>query len=46
MKGTIFLKPTDTVNVDGMVLTVAELKEKIIDSIQYREYLKSVMDDQ
>ena len=40
----IFLKGDNTVvNIDGYETTIGELKEQIIDSIQYRKYLKEMI---
>ena len=39
----IFLNdPTETVNIDGVEMTVDEIKEAIIDSKQYRKVLKEL----
>ena len=39
----IFLNdPTETVNVDGVEMTVDEIKEAIIDSRQYQKVLKEL----
>lgn len=40
---TIFLKPEDTVNIDGKEFTAAELKEHVIDSVLYRKKIKELM---
>ena len=37
---TIFLKPGDTVNLDGVEMTYEDIKESKIDSVMYRERLK------
>ena len=37
---TIFLKPGDIVNVDGVNVTYEEIKENKIDSHMFRKYLK------
>ena len=39
----IFLNdPTETVNIDGIEMTVDEIKEAIIDSRQYQKVLKEL----
>lgn len=39
---TIFLKPDDIVNIDGVELTYDEIKNNKIDSIIFREHLKKL----
>ena len=41
---TIFLKPGDTINVDGVEMTYEDIKESKIDSILYRKHLKELME--
>lgn len=43
---TIFLKPGDTVNVDGVEMSYEDIKESKIDSILYRKHLKELMSKQ
>lgn len=43
MSSTIFLKPEDTVNIDGKTFTAKQLKEHVIDSVLYRKQLKKLM---
>ena len=40
----IFLKPGMTVNIDGVKMTFAEIKEAKIDSILYRKHLKELQE--
>jgi len=40
---TIFLKPGDTVNVDGVEMTYEDIIESKIDSVLYRKHLKELM---
>lgn len=39
---TIFLKPGDIVNVDGVEMTYEDIKESKIDSVLYRKHLKEI----
>ena len=39
---TIFLKPDDIVNIDGVELTYDEIKNNKIDSIIFRQHLKEL----
>ena len=42
----IFLNdPTETVNIDGIEMTVDEIKEAIIDSRQYQKVLRELGGD-
>lgn len=41
----IFLNdPTAKVNIDGVEMTVAELKDSVIDSVLYRRHLMNLKD--
>ena len=42
----IFLKLTDTVDIDGRKFTAAELKEHVIDSFLYRKHLEELQASQ
>ena len=43
LNDTIFLKGDNTpINLDGYETTIGDLKKAVIDSIQYKEYLKSL----
>ena len=39
---TIFIKPGDTINLDGVELTYDEIKNNKIDSIIFRQHLKEL----
>ena len=39
---TIFLKPGDTINLDGVELTYEEIKNNKIDSIIFRQHLEKL----
>lgn len=40
---TIFLKPGDIVNIDGVEMSYEDIKESKIDSVLYRKHLKELM---
>ena len=43
MSSPIFLKGDDTViNLDGLEITIGELKSRVIDSETYRNYIKEL----
>ena len=39
---TIFLKPGDTINIDGVEMTYEEVKNNKIDSVLFRKQLKEL----
>ena len=39
---TIFLKPEDTVNIDGKEFTAAELKERVINEAIFRKHFEEL----
>lgn len=43
---TIFLKPGDTVNVDGVEITFEEIMNNKIDSVMFRKHLKELQTKQ
>ena len=39
---TIFLKPGDTINIDGVEMTFEEIMNNKIDSVMFRKHLKEL----
>lgn len=40
---TIFLQPGMSIVIDGVEMTVEEIKEHVIDSVMYRKHLEELM---